>query len=96
VERQGRLNAKQLKDLSDELAALAKVQSAARHAEVYIRMSPKEVEEFDERKGRISAIYVILSNHDANRPQLAREEHSDSEAQRRRDEDAPQPNGGQS
>jgi hypothetical protein len=67
VERRGRLNAKQLKDLSDELAALAQQQSDARLTEVYIRMTPQEIKDFDKRKDRISAIYVILSHHDDKR-----------------------------
>lgn len=67
MENKGRLNAQQLKDLSDELAAMSKQQSDSRLAEVFIRMSPKEIAEFDGRKGRISRIYVILSNHDERR-----------------------------
>lgn len=64
MERQGKLNTKQLKDLSDELAALAQKQTDAREAEVYVRMTLQEVKDFDKRKERISAIYVVLSNHD--------------------------------
>lgn len=41
--REGRLNSKQLKDLSDELAALAKEQSDARLTEVYVRMTHKRL-----------------------------------------------------
>jgi hypothetical protein len=43
VERQGRLNAQQLKDLSDELAALIRQQSDARLLEVYIRMTKERL-----------------------------------------------------
>jgi hypothetical protein len=67
VERQGRLNSQQLKDLSDELAALTKQQSDARLREVFIPMSKKEIEAFDLRTQRISKIHVILSEHDAKR-----------------------------
>ena len=65
--QRGRLNTQQLKDLSHELEGLSKQQSDSRLAEVYIRMTPKEAEEFDVRKNRISAIYVILANDDAKR-----------------------------
>jgi hypothetical protein len=65
--RVGRLNAMQLKELSDELAALTKQQSDARLTEVFIRMTEAEVNAFDLRKQRISQIYVILSEHDAKR-----------------------------
>jgi len=44
VERHGRLNSKQLKDLSDELADLAQKQADARQTEVYIRMTPQEIQ----------------------------------------------------
>ena len=64
---QGRLNAQEIKDLSDELAALAKKQSDARETEVYIRMTPQEIKDFDNRQDRISRIYVILANHDSKR-----------------------------
>jgi hypothetical protein len=67
VEQQGRLNSQQLKDLSVELAALSKQQSDSREAEVFIRMTPQEIKDFDTRKDRISAIYVALSNHDSKR-----------------------------
>jgi hypothetical protein len=67
VERQGRLSAEKLKDLSDELVALTKQQSDARLGEVFIPMSKKEIEAFDLRTQRISKIYVILSEHDAKR-----------------------------
>jgi hypothetical protein len=66
VARQGRLNEKQLKELSDELSALTKQQYEARLLEVFIPMS-KEIEAFDLRTGRISQIHVILSEHDAKR-----------------------------
>ena len=64
---QGRLNSQQLKDLSDELATLAKQQSDARLTEVFIRMNKQEIEAFDLRKERISKIYANLSEHDAKR-----------------------------
>lgn len=67
MERQGRLDAQQLKDLSDELAALTKQQSDARLLEVFVRMSQQEIKVFDLRTQRISKIHVILSEHDAKR-----------------------------
>jgi len=67
VVRQGRLNEKQLKVLSDELATLMKEQYEARLLEVFIPMSKKEIEAFDLRTEGISRIHVILSEHDANR-----------------------------
>jgi len=67
VEPRGRLNAQELKDLSDELADLSQKQSDARQTEVYIRMTPQEIKDFDTRRDRISRIYVILSNHDSKR-----------------------------
>jgi hypothetical protein len=60
--------AQELKDLSEELAALSEKQADAREAEVYIRMTPQEIKDFDIRRDRISAIYVILSNNDSKRP----------------------------
>lgn len=63
----GRLDSQQLKELSDELAALTKQQSDARLTEVYVRMTKQEVEAFDLRTQRISKIHVILSEHDARR-----------------------------
>jgi hypothetical protein len=63
----GRLNPKQLRDLTDELALLTKQQSDARLLEEFIPMSKKEIDAFDLRTGRISKIYVILSEHDARR-----------------------------
>jgi polyhydroxyalkanoate synthesis regulator phasin len=66
-EDQGRLNAEEIKALSDELAALAKKQSDARETEVYIRMTPQEIKDFDNRHDRISRIYVILGKHDSKR-----------------------------
>jgi hypothetical protein len=68
VEQQGRLNAQQLKDLGDELAALTKQQSDARLNEIFFRMTQQESKAFDLRTQRISQIYVILSEHDARRP----------------------------
>jgi hypothetical protein len=65
--RQGRLNERQLKALSDELATLMKQQSDARLTDVFIRMSQKEIDAFDLRQERISKIHVILSEHDAKR-----------------------------
>ena len=62
-----RLNRQQLKDLSDELAALAKQQSDARLTEVFVRMTPQEIKAFDLRTERISKIHIILSEHDAKR-----------------------------
>ena len=59
-----RLNAEQLQDLSDELAALSKLQLDARLIEVYVRMTQQEIEAFDLRAERISKIHVILSEHD--------------------------------
>ena len=67
MDQNGKLGAQELNDLSDELATLSKQQSDSRQAEVYIRMSLQEVKDFDERKGRISRIYVILAKHDAAR-----------------------------
>jgi hypothetical protein len=67
VEPQARLNSRQLKDLSDELATLMKQQSDARLTEVFIRMTPQELKAFDLRTERISKIHVILSEHDAQR-----------------------------
>jgi hypothetical protein len=67
MERQGRLTSQQLKELSDELAALMKQQSDARLTEVYIRMTKDEIQAFDLRAERISKIHVILSEHDAKR-----------------------------
>jgi hypothetical protein len=67
MENNGRLNAKQLKDLSDELIILTKQQSDARLTEVFIRMSPQEIEDFDNRKARISHIYAVLWKHDSQR-----------------------------
>jgi hypothetical protein len=67
VERPGRLNSQQLKDLSDELAALTKQQSDARLLEVFVRMSEAEIKAFDLRTQRISRIHVLLSEHDSRR-----------------------------
>jgi hypothetical protein len=67
VARQGRLNEKQLKELSDELATLMNQQYEARLLEVFIPMSKKEIEAFDLRTERVSKIHVILSEHDAKR-----------------------------
>jgi hypothetical protein len=63
----GRLNPRQLEDLSDELANLTKQQSDARLTEVFVRMTPAEIKAFDLRAERISKIHVILSEHDAKR-----------------------------
>jgi hypothetical protein len=38
--------------ISDELAALAQKQSDARPTEVYVRMTPQEIKDFDKRKER--------------------------------------------
>ena len=65
--RQNRLNSQQLNELSDELANLMKRQSDARLMEVFIPMSPEEIEAFDLRQERISKIHVLLSEHDAKR-----------------------------
>jgi hypothetical protein len=62
-----RLNAQQLRDLSDELTVLTKRQSEARLLEVFIRMNEQEVKAFELRAQRISQIHVILSEHDAER-----------------------------
>jgi hypothetical protein len=67
VERPGRLNSQQLKDLSDELAALTKQQSDARLLEVFVRMSEAEIKAFDLRTQRISRIHILLSEHDSRR-----------------------------
>lgn len=67
MERRGRLNSRQLQDLSSELAALTKQQSDARLTEVFIRMTEQEIKAFDLRTERISRIHVILSEHDAKR-----------------------------
>ena len=64
---EGRLDSQQLRELSDELAALMKQQSDARLTEVFIRMTPAEIKAFDLRTERISKIHVILSEHDAKR-----------------------------
>ena len=67
MKRQGRLNAQQLKDLSDELAVLTKQQSDARLTEVFVRMTQQEIKDFDLRTERISKIHVVLSEHDSER-----------------------------
>jgi len=63
----GRLNSQQLKELSDELASLGEQQSDARQTEMFIRMTPQEIEAFDLRTQRISKIHIMLSEHDAKR-----------------------------
>jgi hypothetical protein len=65
--RQGRLNTQQLKELSDELAALSKQQYDARQNEIFFRMTEEEIKAFDLRKERISKIHVTLSEHDTKR-----------------------------
>jgi len=65
--QQGRLNSQQLRDLSDELAALTKQQSDARLTEVFIRMTTEEINAFNLRRERISQIHVLLGEHDAKR-----------------------------
>ena len=65
MERQGRLNSQQLKDLSGDLAALMKQQSDARLTEVFVRRTQQEIKDFDLRRERISQILVILREHDA-------------------------------
>jgi hypothetical protein len=67
MENDGRLDAQQLKVLSEELVALTQRQSDARLSEVFIKMSPHEVDDFDKRKARICRIYAILWKHDAHR-----------------------------
>ena len=67
MERQGRLNSQQLKDLSDELSSLMKQQSDARLTDVFVRMTPQEIKSFDLQAERISQIHVILHEHDAKR-----------------------------
>jgi hypothetical protein len=67
MERQGRLNSQQLKDLSEEIAVLRKRQSDARLTEVFIRMTKQEIEAFDLRAECISQIHDILREHDAKR-----------------------------
>lgn len=62
MERQGRLDARQLGDLRDELAALMKQQDEARLTEVFFRMTEQELRAFDLRAERISRIHVILSD----------------------------------
>ncbi len=62
-----RLNAQQLRELSDELTVLTKQRSEARLLEVFIRMNEQEVKDFELRAQRISQIHVILSEHDAKR-----------------------------
>jgi hypothetical protein len=52
--RQGRLNERQVKALSDELTTLMKQQSDARLTDVFIRMIQKEIDAFDLRQERIS------------------------------------------
>ena len=53
-----RLNAQQLRDLSDELTVLTKQQSEARLLEVSIRMNEQEAKAFELRTQRISRIHV--------------------------------------
>lgn len=53
-----RLNAQQLRDLSDELTVLTKQQSEARLLEVSIRMNEQEAKAFELRTQRISQIHV--------------------------------------
>jgi len=62
-----RLNSQQLKELSDELASLGEQQCVARQTEMFIRMTPQEIEAFDLRTQRISKIHIMLSEHDAKR-----------------------------
>jgi hypothetical protein len=62
-----RLNAQQLRELSDELTVFTKQQSEARLLEVFIRMNEQEVKDFELRAQRISQTHVILSKHDAKR-----------------------------
>ena len=63
----GRLNAKQLKDLNGELAALILQQSNARLDAVFVPMIQEKMKAFDLRKERIAEIFEILSKHDARR-----------------------------
>ena len=63
----GRLDAQQLKELSDELSALSKQQSDARLTEVFLPMTHQEIKAFDLRTQRISKIHAVLSSHDAKR-----------------------------
>jgi len=44
-----------------------KQQSDARLTEDFVRMNPKEIDDFDLRTQRIYQIHVILSEHDARR-----------------------------
>ena len=67
MEPRRRLTPQQLQELSDELAALSQQQSDARMMEVFVHMTPQEIEDFDLRTERISKIHVLLSEHDANR-----------------------------
>jgi hypothetical protein len=43
-----------MNELSDELATLAQKQSDARETEIYVRMTPQELKEFDTREDGIS------------------------------------------
>ncbi len=63
--RQSRLNSQQLNELRDELATLMKQQSDARCTEVFLPMSPTEIEAFDLRQERIYQIHVLLNEHSA-------------------------------
>lgn len=65
--RRRKLNLQELNELTDELAVLMKQQSDARLTEDFVRMNPKEIDDFDLRTQRIYQIHVILSEHDARR-----------------------------
>jgi hypothetical protein len=67
VARRRKLNLQELNELTDELAVLMKQQSDARLTEDFVRMNPKEIDDFDLRTQRIYHIHVILSEHDARR-----------------------------
>ena len=58
-----RLDAKQLRELREEVAALSNEQDEARRTEIYIPMTPLEAADFESRQERISRIWVILSEH---------------------------------
>jgi hypothetical protein len=62
VGRNERLNAEQVKSLTDELEALTKQQADAQERQIFLPPSPKEIKDFDSRQERISAILVELRN----------------------------------
>ena len=67
AELKHRLDANQLRGLSEEVAALSKEQDEARRTEIYIPMTPQEAADFESRQERISRIWAILSEHGFSR-----------------------------